>query len=51
MAASIELDKDATKMWHLRLGYAGEKSMQALTKQGLLKGAKTCNWNSVSIVY
>jgi len=26
----------------MRLGYAGEKSMQALTKQDLLKGAKTC---------
>jgi len=26
----------------MRLGHAGEKSMYALTKQGLLKGAKTC---------
>ena len=26
----------------MRLGHAGEKSMQALAKQGLLKGAKTC---------
>ena len=26
----------------MRLGHAREKSMQALAKQGLLKGAKTC---------
>ena len=26
----------------MRLGHAGEKSMQTLTKQGLLKDAKTC---------
>jgi len=26
----------------MRLGHAGEKSMQTLAKQGLLKGTKTC---------
>ena len=26
----------------MRLGHTGEKSMQVLAKQGLLKGAKTC---------
>jgi len=26
----------------MRFGHAGEKSMQALAKQGILKGAKTC---------
>lgn len=26
----------------MRLGHTGDKSLQALTKLGLLKGAKTC---------
>ena len=26
----------------MRLGHAEEKALQSLTKQGLLKGAKTC---------
>jgi len=26
----------------MMLGYIGEKSLRALTKQGLLKGARTC---------
>ena len=29
----------------MRLGHAGEKSMQVLDKHGLLKGAKTCKIN------
>ena len=29
-------------MWHIGLGHKGEKYLQALAKQGLLKGAKTC---------
>lgn len=33
---------DKTKLWHMRLGHAGEKALQGLVKQGLLKGAKTC---------
>ena len=36
MAASVDFDEDATKMWHMRLGQACKKSMQALAKQGLL---------------
>ncbi|XP_047314433.1 RNA polymerase-associated protein LEO1-like [Impatiens glandulifera] len=31
---------EATKIWHMRMGHAGEKSMQTLVKQGLLKGIK-----------
>ena len=31
---------DSTKLWHMRLGHAGEKAMMVLCKQGLLKGAK-----------
>ena len=29
---------EATKLWHMRLGHAGEKALQTLAKQGLLKG-------------
>jgi len=39
---STDSDDDSTRLWHMRLGYAGEKSLQALAKQGLLKGARTC---------
>lgn len=35
-------NSDDTKLWHMRLGHAGEKALQGLVKQGLLKGAKTC---------
>jgi len=41
LTASVVSDVDATQLWHMRLGHAGEKSMQVLIKQGLLKGAKT----------
>ena len=39
-----EADKVAemSKLWHMRLGHSGEKSLQTLAMQGLLKGAKTC---------
>ena len=40
--ATVETTCDTTKLWHMRLGHAGEKSMQGLVKQRLLKGAKTC---------
>ncbi|CAL8990666.1 unnamed protein product, partial [Prunus brigantina] len=33
---------DTTRLWHMRLGHAGEKALQGLVKQGLLKGAKVC---------
>ena len=43
-AAVSEVDKVAemTRLWHMRLGHAGEKSLQTMAMQGLLKGAKTC---------
>ena len=43
-AAVSEADKVAemSRLWHMRLGNAGEKSLQTLAMQGLLKGAKTC---------
>ena len=43
-AVVSEADKVAemSKLWHMRLGHAGEKSLQTLAMQGLLKGAKTC---------
>ena len=41
LAASMDSDDDVTKLWHMRLGHSGEKFMQDLAKQGLLKGAKT----------
>ena len=39
-----EADKVAEmfRLWHMRLGHAGEKSLQTLAMQGLLKGVKTC---------
>ena len=33
---------DTTNLWHIQLGYVGEKSLQTLTRHGLLKGTKTC---------
>ena len=43
-AAVSEVDKvdEMSRLWHMRLGHAGEKSLQTLAMQGLLKGAKTC---------
>ena len=43
-AVVSEADKVAemSRLWHMRLGHAGEKSLQTLAMQGLLKGAKTC---------
>ena len=44
VAAVSEADKVAemSMLWHMRLGHAGEKSLQTLATQGLLKGAKIC---------
>ncbi|GJR12950.1 retrovirus-related pol polyprotein from transposon TNT 1-94, partial [Tanacetum coccineum] len=33
---------EAVKLWHMRLGHAGEKSLNLLIKQGLLKGLSSC---------
>ena len=43
-AAISEADKvvEMSRLWHMRLGHAEEKSLQTLAVQGLLKGAKTC---------
>ncbi|CDP17738.1 unnamed protein product [Coffea canephora] len=41
-SSSSKKDAEATKLWHMRLGDAGEKSLQNLAKQGLLKGTKVC---------
>ena len=43
-AAVSEVDKVAemSRLWHMTLGHAGEKSLQTLAMQRLLKGAKTC---------
>ena len=44
IATVSEVDKVAemSRLWHMRFGHAGEKSLQTLAMQGLLKGAKTC---------
>ncbi|KAG8495920.1 hypothetical protein CXB51_007502 [Gossypium anomalum] len=36
------VDLEATRSWHMRLGHAGEKALQTLAKQGLLKGTNSC---------
>ena len=43
-AAVSKTDKvvEMSRLWHMRLGHAGEKSLQTLAMQRLLKGAKTC---------
>jgi len=42
LTALVNSDEDTIRFWHMRLGHTSEKSLQALTKQGLLKSAKTC---------
>ena len=42
VVTSISSDNDCTRLWHMRLKYIGEKSLHALSKQDLLKGATTC---------
>jgi len=51
LMASVISDVNATQLWYMRLCHAGKKSMQALTKQDLLKGQRPASWNSVSTVY
>ncbi|KAH9782717.1 Integrase catalytic domain-containing protein [Citrus sinensis] len=41
----VEAHSDTTNLWHVRLGHAGEKSLQTLMRHGLLKGTKTCKLN------
>ncbi|PWA85384.1 Retrovirus-related Pol polyprotein from transposon TNT 1-94 [Artemisia annua] len=35
-------NSEAVKLWHMHLGHAGEKSLNLLIKQGLLKGVSSC---------
>ena len=53
VATISEVDKVAemSRLWHMRLGHAGEKSLQTLAMQGLLKGAKTCKLDFASNVF
>ncbi|KAG8485591.1 hypothetical protein CXB51_018981 [Gossypium anomalum] len=37
-----DVDSVATRLWHMQLGHAGEKALQNLVKQGLLKGVNSC---------
>ncbi|KAE8684439.1 GDSL esterase/lipase [Hibiscus syriacus] len=41
-ASTDEHESEATRLWHMRLGHVGEKSLKLLIDQGLLKGARTC---------
>jgi len=50
VATSTSSDEDSTRLWHMRLGHTGEKSLQTLARQGLLKGVGPARWNSVNIV-
>ena len=43
VVTSISLGDVCTQVWHMRLEHTWEKSLQALTKKGLLEGASTCN--------
>ena len=42
--------QDTTKIWHMRLGYMGEKGMQLLSKKILLSGIKVANMSLISSV-
>nr|GEX12139.1 retrovirus-related Pol polyprotein from transposon TNT 1-94 [Tanacetum cinerariifolium] len=37
-------NSEVVKLWHMRLGHAGEKSLNLLIKQGLLKGAEAVTY-------
>ena len=37
-----DVDSETTKLWHMRLGHVGEKVLQTLVKQVLLKGVNSC---------
>ncbi|KAE8671810.1 ABC transporter B family member 7 [Hibiscus syriacus] len=41
-ASTDEQESEATRLWHMRLGHVGEKSLKLLIDQGLLKGAQAC---------
>lgn len=35
-------NSEVARLWHMRLGHAGEKSLNLFIKQGLLKGVRSC---------
>ncbi|KAE8703256.1 DEAD-box ATP-dependent RNA helicase 57 [Hibiscus syriacus] len=41
-ASTDEQKSEATRLWHMRLGHVGEKSLKFLIDQGLMKGARAC---------
>ena len=41
-AATVEPELGSTALWHMRLGYMGERGMMELHKRNLLKVIKTC---------
>ena len=41
----VEAHSNTIKLWHVRLGHAGEKSLQTLMRHRLLKGTKTYKLN------
>ena len=43
VTTSISSDGDCTQVLHMRLGYTGEKSLQAPKKKRSLECASTCN--------
>ena len=51
VTSNSKKDEEATKLWHMRLGYAGEKSFQILIEQGLLKCTKVFKLEFVSIAF
>ena len=40
-AMTTTSDEDTTRLWHMRLGHPGIRSLQGLVSQGLLKGVKS----------
>ncbi|KAE8730408.1 BTB/POZ domain-containing protein NPY2 [Hibiscus syriacus] len=42
IASTDEQESETTRLWHMRLGHVGEKSLKLLIDQGLLKGARAC---------
>ncbi|XP_070010835.1 uncharacterized mitochondrial protein AtMg00300-like [Nicotiana sylvestris] len=43
VTSSDKKEAETTKLWHMRLGHVGGKSLKTLSDQGLLKGVKACN--------
>ena len=41
-ASTNDQGSEATRLWHMRLGHAGKKSLKLLMDQGLLKRAQAC---------